>query len=206
MNRVLALATVAVIISGCSDHDHLLGLPLFRMYEQKKNKVYSLSDVFANGYAMRQPVEGTVSRERRLDLEAGPPPMTMALLQKGKHRYDIVCAACHGLTGESDWQPKGPKETGSIVSGNFALNPAPSWHQDRLRLKDDWYFYNAISKGFGYMPAFTEISQEERWAIVAYVRALQVSQRFSYDKLSDQDKKLVEHNGSVESPKHEEHL
>lgn len=208
MKRVLALtvlATMAVGVSGCSDHDHILGLPLFRMYEQKKNRPYTLSDVFENGRAMRAPVEGTVAREKRLELDVASPAVTMALLQKGKHRYDIVCATCHGMTGESDWQATGTKETGSIVSTNFSLNPAPSWHQDRLRQKDDLYFYNAISKGFGYMPAFTEISQEERWAIVAYVRALQISQRVAYEKLSDTDKQAVDHSGSVEST-HKEHL
>ena len=64
MKRVLALACVASLalgVSGCSDHDHILGLPLFRMYEQNKNKPYTLSDVFENGRAMRAPVEGTVA-------------------------------------------------------------------------------------------------------------------------------------------------
>ena len=208
MKRVLALACVASLalgVSGCSDHDHILGLPLFRMYEQNKNKPYTLSDVFENGRAMRAPVEGTVAREQRLELDLGSPQVTMAFLAKGKHRYDIVCATCHGMTGEGDWEPTGLKETGSMVTTNFSLNPAPSWHQDRLRQKDDLYFYNAISKGFGYMPALTEISQEERWAIVAYVRALQVSQRYAYDKLSESEKQAVEHAGSVEST-HKEHL
>jgi len=208
MKRVFALAaaaTFAVAGSGCSDHDHILGLPLYRMYEQQKNKPYTHSDVFENGRAMRAPVEGTIAREKRLELDLGSPQVTMALLQKGKHRYDIVCATCHGMTGEGDWEAHGIKETGSMVATNFSLNPAPSWHQDRLRQKNDLYFYNAISMGFGYMPAFTEISQEERWAIVAYVRALQVSQRYAYDKLSETEKQAVEHSGSVEST-HKEHL
>ncbi len=192
--------------TGCSDHDHLLGVPLFRMYEQKKVKPYTLSDMFTNGRAMRAPVDGTVAREKQLELDDGAPALTLALIQKGKHKYDIVCATCHGMTGEADWQPKGVKETGSIVTTNFSLNPAPSWHQDRLRQKPDVYYYNAISKGFGYMPAFTEIPQEERWAIVAYVRALQVSQRYAYDKLTDAEKQSVERSISVESPEHKEHL
>lgn len=209
MNRALATALIAVALaftSGCSDHDHLLGVPLFRMYEQKKVKPYTLSDMFSNGRAMRPPVEGTVAREQRLDLDEAAPAVTLALLQKGKHKYDIVCATCHGMTGEADWQAKGIKETGSMVTTNFSLNPAPSWHQDRLRQKPDLYYYNAISKGFGYMPAFTEIPQEERWAIVAYVRALQVSQRYAYDKLTDAEKQAVERSTSVESPEHKEHL
>lgn len=208
MKRALALtvlATFAAGVSGCSDHDHLLGLPLFRMYEQKKHRPYTRSDLFADGRAMRQPVAGTVSREQRLELELASPQVTMALLKKGQHRYNIVCATCHGMTGESEWQPKGLQETGSIVSTNFSLSPAPSWHQDRLRQKDDRYFYNAISKGFGYMPAFTEIPPEERWAIVAYVRALQVSQRYAYDKLSAAEQQAVEHSATVESA-HKEHL
>jgi hypothetical protein len=208
MNRAFAALIALAVVGGssCSDHDHLLGLPLFRMYEQKKNKPYTHSDVFANGRAMRPPVEGTISREKQLELDTGSPPLTMAFLEKGKHKYEIVCATCHGLTGESDWQPTGLKETGSIVATNFVLNPAPSWHQDRLRQKDDRYYYNAISKGFGYMPAFSEIPQEERWAIVAYVRALQVSQRYGYDKLTEAEKHNVELSTQVEAPGHKEHL
>ena len=208
MMRALATALVAAALVGtlgCSDHDHLLGVPLFRMYEQKKVKPYTLSDMFSNGRAMRPPVEGTVAREQRLDLDDAP-PVTLALLEKGRHKYNIVCATCHGMTGEADWQPTGPRETGSIVTTNFSLNPAPSWHQDRLRQKPDSYFYKAIAKGFGYMPAFTEIPQDERWAIVAYVRALQVSQRYAFDKLNDSEKQAVERSTSVESPEHKEHL
>ncbi len=209
MSRAFAAALLTATLvsaSGCSDHDHILGLPLFRMYEQSKNKPYTLSDVFPDGRAMRAPVEGTVSREKRLDLDVASPPITMALLEKGKHRYDIVCAACHGMTGEGDWAQQGLKETGSIVTTNFSLNPAPTWHQDRLRAKDDVYFYNAIAKGFGYMPAFTEIPQEERWAIVAYVRALQLSQRFAYENLTDAEKNAIKASASVETPEHKEHL
>ena len=188
MSRVFVsmLVVAGVGLSGCNKED-----PWMRMYRQKKNRPYSKSAVFTDGRAMREPVEGTVSRERRLDLDQGMPPMSLAFLNQGKKKYDVVCATCHGFTGESDWSPLGVKSVGSMVTTNFALNPAPSWHQERLRAKDDFYYYNAISKGFGYMPAFTEIPQEDRWAIVAYIRALQLSQRYPYDRLSDSEKAEV---------------
>jgi mono/diheme cytochrome c family protein len=168
--------------------------PFMRMYEQKKKKPYTLSEVFADGRTMRTPPEGAVPRERMLQIETSMPTMTAELLKKGKKRYEIVCATCHGLTGESDWQNTIAKETGSVVAGNFILNPAPSWHQDRLRKKPDAYYYAAIVKGFGYMPAFPEIPQDERWAVVGYIRALQLSQRVDFNQLPDDAKAHVQHS------------
>jgi mono/diheme cytochrome c family protein len=187
MKRVIAIAACLTMgLSACHED------PWMRMYEQKKKKPYTLSPVFTDGRAMRTPPEGSVPRERMLQLENAMPAMTAELLNKGKKRYEIVCATCHGLTGESDWQNTLAKETGSLVSGNFSLNPAPSWHQDRLRKKPDAYYYNAIVKGFGYMPAFPEIPQDERWAVVGYIRALQLSQRVDFNQLPDDVKKSVE--------------
>lgn len=202
MKRLLFGLLSVAALSGCNEED-----PLFRMFRQKKVRPYSETRVFKDGHGMRQLVEGTVPREKRLDLDKGMPQVTLALLEKGQRRYDIVCGTCHGLTGESDWQPKGIKSTGSIVATNFVLNPAPSWHQDRLRQKPDQYFYDAISKGFGYMPAFTEIPQEERWAIVAYVRALQLSERFPAEKLSEAEKAELAKSAaaSTEPAQHKEH-
>lgn len=194
--RLAPLLAITALFSGCWEDFFM------RMVDQKKNRPYSKSAVFTDGLAMRHPPEGTISRERNLAMDEGMPPITLAFLQKGKKRYEIVCAACHGLTGESDWRPSGLKETGSIVSTNFVLNPAPTWHSDRLRQKDDAHFYAAISKGFGYMPAFSEIPHEERWAIVAYIRALQLSQRYPYAKLSDEGRAQVDRSKAETAREH----
>ena len=118
----LTLGVAALSLTGCNPED-----PLMRMYRQKKARPYSQNSTFADGRSMRMPPEGAVSRERILKLEEAMPAMTAELLAKGKKRYDIVCATCHGLTGESDWSAHGVKEAGSLVATNFALNPAPSW-------------------------------------------------------------------------------
>lgn len=142
--------------------------PLMRMAEQKKAKPFAYTPVFADGRVNRRPPEGTVARERDLEAEAlAAPRYSMELLQAGRRRYDIVCATCHGYTGEAD----------SIVATNMALRPPPSFHEPRLREKSDRSFYEAITEGYGVMPPFSEIPTRERWAVVAYVRALQRSQR-----------------------------
>ncbi len=192
--KTMTMTTAAVLgvalFTACHED------PWMRMYEQKKKKEYTLSEVFPDGRAMRTPPEGSVPRERMLQIEASMPIMTAELLKKGKKRYEIVCATCHGLTGESDWQNTIAKETGSVVAGNFILNPAPSWHQDRLRSKPDAYYYAAMVKGFGVMPAFPEIPQEERWAVVGYIRALQLSQRVDFNQLPEEGKRQVEQSES----------
>lgn len=141
--------------------------PWNRMYEQKKAKAQAETALFADGRVNRVPPAGTIPRERVLDLERSAPPMTMALLEKGRHRYEIVCATCHGLTGEAD----------TLVASNFAQRQPPSFHEQRLRDKPDEHFYAAIAQGYGVMPSFPDIPLEERWGIVGYVRALQLSQR-----------------------------
>ena len=151
------------LLAGCNAED-----PLMRMNEQKKAKPFAYTPFFADGRVNRVPPMGTVPREKMLEVEMQTQPVyTTELLHQGRRRYEIVCATCHGFTGEAD----------SIVAGNMALRPPPSFHEDRLKQKDDRYIYDAISKGYGMMPAFPEISAQERWAVVAYVRALQLSQR-----------------------------
>ncbi len=155
----LTVMCVSLLLVACGDD------PFNRMVEQPKLRPQ------ADG-ANRVPPAGTVARERQLELERQAPPMTMALLQKGRHRYEIVCATCHGLTGEAD----------TVVAGNFAQRHPPSFHEPRLREKDDAYLFNAITLGYGVMPSFPEIPVEERWGIVGYVRALQLSQRATLEQ------------------------
>ena len=94
-----------------------------------------------------------------------PLPVTRKLLELGRKRFDITCATCHGPLGDGD----------SIVARQMSLHPPPSLH--RYVNKPSGYFYEVISKGFGMMASYAaELSVEERWAVVAYVRALQLSQ------------------------------
>lgn len=137
---------------------------------------------FENGMAMRQPVEGTVARgTMRHDSElfegvdeAGnyvdeiPYELTRDFLYRGKERYDIYCQMCHGATGNGQ---------GIIMTGQYGYVPAPTYHRDDSYNMPDGEFYSAITNGVRSMPSYaTQIKVEDRWAIVAYIRALQKSQ------------------------------
>jgi mono/diheme cytochrome c family protein len=100
------------------------------------------------------------------DLEIFPLPVTDDLVKRGRERYEIFCSACHGFTGKGD---------GMIVRRGFRR--AASFHDERLRAAPVGHFFDAITNGWGAMPSYApQISVKDRWAIVAYVRALQISQ------------------------------
>jgi mono/diheme cytochrome c family protein len=95
-----------------------------------------------------------------------PQPVTRELIERGHERYDIYCSVCHGLTGDG---------LGMIVRRGFP--PPPSFHQDRLRQAPPGHFYQVITNGFGVMyPYAARVEPADRWAIAAYIRALQLSQ------------------------------
>ena len=143
---------------------------------------------FADGRAMRAPVDGTVARgQTNLDTEyyegktaSGllvptiPVEVTREMLQRGKDRYEVFCTPCHGGTGAGD---------GLVISRGYV--PPQTYHQDRLRDVEDGYIYDVIANGIRNMPAYRrQIPVEDRWAIVAYVRALQLSQNVGRDVVS----------------------
>ena len=95
-----------------------------------------------------------------------PEPLSKALLERGKERYDIYCAACHGLSGFGN---------GVIVERGFSK--PPSFHQERLRNESPKYFVNIILNGIGQMYGYSDIlNQQDSWAITRYIQALQLSQ------------------------------
>jgi mono/diheme cytochrome c family protein len=101
------------------------------------------------------------------DVEVFPFPVTNETLKRGRERFDIFCSACHGLTGYGD---------GIIVRRGFRR--AASFHDDRLRQAPVGHFFDAITNGWGAMPSYSsQIPVQDRWAIIAYVRALQLSQQ-----------------------------
>ena len=101
------------------------------------------------------------------DVEIFPIPVTKDVVHRGKERYEIFCSACHGLTGNGD---------GMIVRRGFRR--AASFNDDRLRQAPVGHFFDAITNGWGAMPSYApQIPAQDRWAIVAYVRALQLSQQ-----------------------------
>ena len=101
------------------------------------------------------------------DVEVFPITVTKEVVQRGKERYEIFCSACHGLTGNGD---------GMIVRRGFRR--AASFNDDRLRQAPVGHFFDAITNGWGVMPSYApQISSQDRWAIIAYIRALQLSQQ-----------------------------
>lgn len=156
------------------------------MYDQPRKDPGEASPLFADGKASRAPPPGAVARaigdlaatssgrrgerealardaaERRAEL----PPLTAALMQRGKERYQIACLPCHGPLGDGD---------GAVARRGFPR--PPSYHQPRLRDAPDRHFYDVISGGYGIMHSYADrVAPDDRWAIVAYLRALQLSQ------------------------------
>lgn len=142
--------------------------------------------VFADGRAMRPPVEGTVARGFLKEdvafhegrdvsgafVAANVVPITDELLVRGQERYEIFCTPCHGGAGDG----RGIIMVGNDGSG-YGYVPAPTFHQDRLRQVEDGYLYSVVKNGIRNMPGYAQqIPVADRWAIVAYVRALQLSQ------------------------------
>jgi mono/diheme cytochrome c family protein len=191
--RCLLCFCMACSLAGCERAMH-------DMYSQPTYKPGSPSSLFVDGKAARRPPEGTLpiatgelagpssGRLGRVEAmtapassEANPYPITLTLLQRGRNRYDIYCAGCHGLAGEGD---------GMIVQRGF---PRPlSYLDDRLMHASDAELAHAIADGYGVMYPFGDrLDVHDRWAIVAYIRALQLSQRAPVERLAPQDLKAL---------------
>ncbi|HEU0253016.1 MAG TPA: cytochrome c [Pyrinomonadaceae bacterium] len=173
------------------------------MQDQPKMKPFRGTTFFGDGMSSRQPIEGTVARGFLRtdtayftgkktpaiqgqaaqgpvqagqaqaansfpdDVETFPFPVTREMVDRGRQRYDIFCSVCHGLTGNGD---------GMIVRRGFRR--AASFNDDRLRQAPVGHFFDAITNGWGAMPSYaSQIPVQDRWAIIAYIRALQLSQQ-----------------------------
>lgn len=173
IQRATAFVAVlgAAVLTGCDMRD---------MYDQPKYTPLQKSEFFDDQRSARPLVADTVARgQLRTNtvfyaglgpdgkpVDAVPLPMTEQLLRRGQERYDIFCAPCHDRIGSGN---------GMIVQRGFRA--PPSLHIQRLRDAPAGYFYDVITRGFGAMPDFAaQITPEDRWAIVAYMRALQLSQ------------------------------
>jgi mono/diheme cytochrome c family protein len=175
MLRLRQISVVAALASSA-----LLSACRIDMHVQPRQNPLSRSDFFADQRSERPPVEGTVARGQLHEDnyfytgKAGnnpgdymPFPVTKDVLERGRERYDIYCAPCHSRVGDGN---------GFIPSRGFARKP-PSYHIQRLQKAPLGYFYDVITNGFGIMPDYaSQIPPRDRWNIVAYVRALQLSQ------------------------------
>lgn len=177
----LALVFRARATTSSSPRLHVI----FDMDNQAKFKAQSANPLFADGRAMRLPVPGTVARGsllplavatgRRGDqwLEVIPVPVSGKLLLRGQERYNIFCSPCHGYSGYGDGVVNRRAER--LEEGTWT--PVASFHTETARARPVGYIFNAITNGVRTMPPYgAQIPVEDRWAIVAYVRALQRSQ------------------------------
>jgi mono/diheme cytochrome c family protein len=149
------------------------------MHDQPRFKPLAKSDFYADLRSARPQVEGTVARGQLnadtyfytgyVGKDPGdymPFPATVDVLARGQQRFNIYCAPCHSRVGDGN---------GMIAQRGFV--PPPSYHTDRLRKAPLGYFFGVITNGYGAMPDYaSQIPPRDRWAIVAYLRALQLSQ------------------------------
>jgi mono/diheme cytochrome c family protein len=137
------------------------------MADQPRYDPYDQSTFFPDMLSARPLPTGTISRDF---LSAGTEPpstITLDLVRRGRERYNIYCTPCHGITGRGD---------GMAARRGFRAPPA-SFHSDELRAAPPEYFFDVMTNGFGAMPSYSyQVEPQDRWAIAAYIRALQISQ------------------------------
>ena len=180
---LLAAVGTLVVCAGCR----------LDMHVQPRYNPYDPTDFFGDGQSARLPVAGTVPRGDLVlgpdellytgklngqPSEAFPFPVTQELVQRGRERYDVFCSPCHGYTGDGD---------GMIVQRGF--RHPPSLHDDRLKTSPAGHFFDVITNGFGVMyPYGYRVPPRDRWAIIAYIRALQLSRSVPAADLSEADR------------------
>lgn len=155
---LLAFAVAATMLAGCRED----------MAKQPKLKTYTTAQAFAEDAEARSVPTGTVARDAlaRFAAQARPPKVDAVLIARGKERFDIYCSMCHGLSGRGD---------GIVVERGFP--PPPSYGEKRLLAADPAHFYDVITHGWGVMYSYANrVTPHDRWAIVAYIRALQLAQ------------------------------
>jgi hypothetical protein len=214
--RALYVLILVMALSGCEQ-------AMQDMYDQPKSLPYDKSKLFEDGMSARHPPDGSVIARKGIlagtssgrqgmapgfsevppvlprlksygDVSVSEPPGTLpakppvsaALLRRGKERFEIFCAPCHSVLGDGD---------GPVVRRGF---PAPpSYHTDRLRQAPDSYFYQVITRGYGMMyPYASRVAPRDRWAIIAYIRALQLSQHAPVGQLPPEAKRKL--NGGAD--------
>jgi mono/diheme cytochrome c family protein len=186
-----AFAAVGLLLvcAGCRQDMHM----------QPRYNPFDPTDFFEDGQSARLPVAGTVPRgelttgsEELLytgkmngaPAEAFPFPVTREILDRGRERFNIYCTPCHGMSGDGD---------GMIVQRGF--RPPPSFHSDRLRAVPVGHFFDVITNGFGVMyPYGYRVSPRDRWAIISYIRALQLSRQVPIEDVPEDQRRKLQGN------------
>jgi len=188
--------TAAIVLAFAA-----LGLGACRqdMHDQPKYEALEKSEFFPNGSSARQPPANTVARDQLREdtvyytgydennqlVEKIPFKVTRRTLERGQSTFNAFCSPCHDQVGTG---------RGMIVRRGFPQ--PPTYHQERLRKVKDGYIFDVITNGFARMPSYaSQIPVADRWAVVAYVRALQLSQHAPLDELTPEQRKKAREAG-----------
>ena len=174
---VLNLLLMVLLLSACTQ----------KMAEQPRYDTLASSNFFPNGSSARPLPIGVIPHDfvatQDLPADQFPMPLKMELLQRGRQRYNIYCSPCHDYVGTGN---------GMAAIRGFQRKP-PSFHIDTLRAAPPGHFFDVITNGFGSMPPYAnQIPVADRWAIIAYVRALQLSQWAAIADVPDNERQRLE--------------
>jgi mono/diheme cytochrome c family protein len=158
VRRLAPALCASLLVCGCG----------LSMTQQRKYKTYAPSTFWTDGASARPLPDGAVAEGGfAAPAEGMPPDVSPALVARGRERFDIYCAPCHGLAGDAD---------GIIVAHGFPK--PPSLHGEHLLAAPAQHIYDTITRGDGVMYSYADrVEPDDRWAIVAYIRALQLSRR-----------------------------
>ena len=165
------------------------------MHDQPRYEPLEQNNFFGDQRSARQPVEGTVARGQlreeehfytgkvnNLPVHTFPMELTPAIMKRGQERYNIYCAPCHDATGTG---------LGMVVRRGFKR--PNSFHLDRVREQPVGYYFDVMTNGFGVMSSYAEqVAPADRWAIAAYIRALQLSQSSPIADVPEEERKKLE--------------
>lgn len=189
---IIALA-VGLVLGGCTRETPSTRTPIHlnpNMDDQPKYQAQETSVFFEDGKTMQTPVEGTVARGELRDdpvyfqgmnsrgefVKQMPVDITKPVLERGQERYNIYCSPCHSKVGDGK---------GIMVEKGYI--PPPTFHDDRIRNMPDGEIFNTITHGIRNMPSYAhQIPVADRWAIIAYIRALEKSQNAALEDIPEE--------------------
>jgi mono/diheme cytochrome c family protein len=175
MRRLLITLAAWLALGGCSRSN---------MDSQPKYHQYERGDLFRSGTVLQVPPEGAVARDdlSREQEARQKPKVDITLLARGREQFEIYCSPCHDRTG-----------SGNGIVVQRGMPRPPSYHDPRLRAAPDQHFFDVITHGYGAMYSYAaRVSPRDRWAIAAYIRALQLSQHASLNEVPDDERKKLD--------------
>lgn len=176
MRTTVALVCTVLALAACDQEP---------MRDQPKYEPYEAAAALPGGVAAMRPPDGTVRRDAVLATPVPRPPATMARLERGREVFNGICAPCHGRLADG---------RGMIVHRGFP--PPPDFHRERLRTVSDRYIYRVITEGYGVMYGYANrVAPKDRWAVIDYIRALQLSQHAEVGSLPATLRRRLEGGG-----------